>query len=199
MAHRNFLSRLESPWRRRSGRTSPPCLFPGRLGIGTCVGRFVMGLVLVSPALATASPEPAKSRLGNLETRLAWQSDPASEPPQTPVPSTAESQPATSQGTAPEAMRESAASPDTSSTDLQASPQPAADSPATATESPSAAATSPTNASRPPVPIPPDANSMAWRREILTVSLLGVMGVGCTIAAFFAVWILSKNLRPSDS
>ena len=182
MANRDFQCTLESRQPRRSKLASAAGLLQGCRGLGTCLGLILVGLVLGPPAFAAASPEPAESRLGNLETRLAWQADPAIDPPQTPEAPTPDSQPAVPQDTTTEAIA-----------------PPAADSPAPETETPPATSTSPTNASHPGVPIPPDANALAWRREILAVSLLGVMGVGCTIAAFFAVWILSKNLRPSDS
>lgn len=43
------------------------------------------------------------------------------------------------------------------------------------------------------IPILPGANEQAYRREVTTLALMGVMGVVCTFLAFFAVWMLQRN------
>lgn len=49
-----------------------------------------------------------------------------------------------------------------------------------------------------PVPILPDANEVALQREVILIALMGVMGIGCTVVAFFAFWMLGKNSPPAE-
>ncbi len=43
------------------------------------------------------------------------------------------------------------------------------------------------------IPVLPGANQQAYRREVMTLALMGGMGVVCTGLACFAVWMLHRN------
>ena len=43
------------------------------------------------------------------------------------------------------------------------------------------------------IPVLPGANQQAYRREVMTLALMGGMGVVCTGLASFAVWMLHRN------
>lgn len=45
------------------------------------------------------------------------------------------------------------------------------------------------------IPILPEANEQAYRREVTTLALMGVMALVCTFLAFFAVWMLQRNSK----
>ena len=43
------------------------------------------------------------------------------------------------------------------------------------------------------IPVLPGANQQAYRREVMTLALMGGMGVVSTVLACFAVWMLHRN------
>ena len=43
------------------------------------------------------------------------------------------------------------------------------------------------------IPVEPNANKKSLRREIMTIGLMFAMGIGCTILAGLAIWMLQKN------
>lgn len=49
-----------------------------------------------------------------------------------------------------------------------------------------------------PVPILPNANEVAMQRELILIILMGIMGLGCTLLAFLAFWMLGKNSNTTD-